>query len=150
LPVGVGVALGDLGAGAALDVAGAVLEGAEVDETTLLDPARSSSRGDVEDEIRSGASGDRRGDGLLGALTSRDLLGLDLLIGVVGIPCLNHRLAPGDFLLVVGQPDLDRAACLLRSVAAPAVAASTGGESGGNDRSGDRGSGEGASVDVHR
>ena len=42
-------------------------------------------------------------------LPGGDLLGGDLLVGVLRVPGLDHRLAPGDLLGVVRQPDLDGA-----------------------------------------
>ena len=78
------------------------------DQAALLLELRHRRRRGVEDQAGRVARGDRGADDLLGALAGRDLLGGHLLLGVRGVPVRDHRLAPGDLLGVVREPDLDR------------------------------------------
>src|SRR5699024_4283810 len=142
----IGVSLCHLGTGPLLDVARPVLEAGQIHQAALLDPARGGRGGDVEDEVRRGPGGDGGGDRLLGALARRDLLRGDLLVRMVGVPGLDRGLAPGDLLLIVGQPDGDGAAGGSGLVGVAAV--STGGRGGEGRGEGHRG--ERASLDVHR
>ena len=61
----------------------------------------------------------------------RDLLTLNLLVGVSSVPGLHHGLTQGDLLLVVGVPNGDRSAPLrglVRAALAAAIVAAAGGQ----------------------
>ena len=94
---------------AGLDVVLRAGEVVERDEPALLLELRHGRRAGVEHQAGRVARGDGGTDDLLGGLAGRDLLRRHLLLGVRGVPLLDHRLAPGDLLGVVRQPHLDRA-----------------------------------------
>src|SRR5690606_687416 len=85
------------------------------------------------------AGGDRRGDRLLRGGPGRDLLRGHLLVGVVGVPRLDDVLAPGHLLLVVRQPDRDRAGDGggVVPAASPAAPGTGCGQGAGGQRRGD-------------
>ncbi len=76
------------------DVVSAVREAVERDETALALELRHRSRRRVEDEARCVAGRDGGADDLLARPPGRDLLGRDLLVGMLGVPRLDHRRAP--------------------------------------------------------
>ena len=95
--------------GAVLDVLGAVRELVQRHQPALLLELRNGNGCGVEDQAGGVAGGDRGADDFLGALAGRDLLGVDLLLRVCGVPGFHHGFAPFHLELVVGVPDLDGA-----------------------------------------
>src|SRR5665213_179815 len=101
------VLVGD-GAAARFDVCRPTRELRQVDEAPLFLELTYRGRRGVVDQARRIARGDRRTDDLFAGLTGRDLLAGDLLVWMGLVPGRDDLFAPGNFLRVVGVPDLDR------------------------------------------
>ena len=93
--------------GALRDIGVAIRELAQVDQAALFFKLGDGNWCRVEHEAGGVSAGDGCANDFFGALARGDLLRIDLLIRMLGVPGFHHGLAPGDLELVVGVPDLD-------------------------------------------